>query len=206
MEKRRISALEIIATVALIVIAATVVVLFFFPSFKCDPGKCEAMKSEVIAAWVQAVGSIIALGIAIWIPANQRKHDDIANSLKEFEAACCRARRLEYVAAELAILIARIHSTAVAQIALGEVAFDRLMFGDILGRLSDLEREGARDGNIAIVAGLRMVLSELHDALVTTSIYHPLPNADELFTQWETMAKQLCQNAVDFGKELQMKG
>lgn len=66
--------LEVIVAVALTVIAFTVVILLF-----------PSMKGEVAAAWIQAIGSIVAIGVAIAIPAVQRKKDRIKARREELE-------------------------------------------------------------------------------------------------------------------------
>jgi hypothetical protein len=54
--KSNIFVLEVVATTAIVAIAFTVLLLLF-----------PFMKSEVVAAWVQAIGSLGAIWVAVWL-------------------------------------------------------------------------------------------------------------------------------------------
>lgn len=64
MDKNRAPILECLAVASLLVMAATVIFVLF-----------PSMQSSDTAAWVQAVGSVVAIGVAVWLPHRQHKQD-----------------------------------------------------------------------------------------------------------------------------------
>lgn len=72
MNKFRFPVLEAVATAAIFSIAVTVALLLF-----------PALKSEAFAAWVQAIGSIGAILVAIWVSSEQHRKQGIREAERE---------------------------------------------------------------------------------------------------------------------------
>jgi hypothetical protein len=72
MNKFRFPVLEAVATTAILSIAVTVALLLF-----------PALKSEASAAWVQAIGSIGAILVAIWVSAEQQRKQGLREAERE---------------------------------------------------------------------------------------------------------------------------
>jgi hypothetical protein len=53
-----------------------------------------------LASWVQAIGSIAALGLAVWIPANQRRHEYELNVAHDKQRSLGYATRLHLMIKE----------------------------------------------------------------------------------------------------------
>ncbi|WP_397448724.1 hypothetical protein [Pseudomonas sp. NA-150] len=142
--------------VALVIAAAVVVVLLL--------GVGLFLKSADWAGWIQAVGLVVGLMLAVAIPAIQRKQD-AANQHKHVrEREISYARRMQYLCGELNELLAKINVNLIHLRATDRHRLQHTL-QDFLHRLFESHKRDLNDDRVVIAHEMRQVVNELVDEL-----------------------------------------
>ena len=100
------------------------------------------------ASWVQAVGSIVALGIAIWIPYHQKAMDRTDEIQRAIETELQHAKRLRQLAGDVVMVTKRLYPY-LKRVDAGEPSRIEATFtADILDRMATFEASDARQRSI----------------------------------------------------------
>ncbi|MGV8920668.1 MAG: hypothetical protein ACOH2R_23245 [Pseudomonas sp.] len=142
--------------VALVIAAAVVVVLLL--------GVGLFLKSADWAGWIQAVGLVVGLMLAVAIPAIQ-KNQDAANERKQVrEREIGYARRMQYFCGELNELLAKINVNLIHLRATDRHRLQHTL-QDFLHRLFESHKRDLNDDRVVIAHEMRQVVNELVDEL-----------------------------------------
>ncbi|WP_434033672.1 hypothetical protein [Cupriavidus sp. a3] len=121
---------------------------------------CHAMwpDKDGMAAWFQAIGSVIAICVAIWIPARQRKLEREALVLEQLEASVVLANRMNVLANDFVFLL-----LAMGAKVRGPWTFelDVVAVNDLLARLRDYERDEVDSVRAGLAFDVRHLAREL---------------------------------------------
>ncbi|MGY2171880.1 hypothetical protein [Pseudomonas gingeri] len=114
--------------------------------------------------WIQAVGLIVGLMVAIAVPAIQRKQAFQAERRQLREREVGYARRLHYFGLEILELLARITASLAHLRATDRHRYQRIL-EDFLQRLFESHKHDLNDDRIVIIHELRKVAYALSDEL-----------------------------------------
>ena len=118
----------------------------------------EKWRGEGAAAWVQAIGSILAILVAIWVPARQSQKAMEARRLDQLQANIALARRLNILAYDFTFIMldmgVKVRGTWIFEL-------NVLAVTDMLDRLRDLERAEADDFRAGLAFDLRRLVRDL---------------------------------------------
>ena len=91
------------------------------------------------SGWVQAMGAIVAIGVAVVIPLYQRAHEQVAREEEKKELEIARAEQLYSLCAEAKDLIGGFDSEAMYADYSVTNAMRRSVLGDLLTRLNEAQ-------------------------------------------------------------------
>ncbi|WP_317921127.1 MULTISPECIES: hypothetical protein [unclassified Cupriavidus] len=121
---------------------------------------CHAMwpDKDGMAAWFQAIGSVIAIFIAVWVPARQRQFERETQHLEQLEAAVVLAHRMNVLANDFVFLL-----LAMGAKRTGHWIFelDVSAVSDLLARLRHYERDESDHVRAGLAFDLRRLVREL---------------------------------------------
>lgn len=142
--------------VALVTVAAVVAALLL--------GVGLFQKPADWAGWIQAIGLIVGLMVAIAVPGIQKKQDAASQHKQLREREVGYARRLQYLCSELNELLTKI---SVNLIHLRATDRHRLQhtLQDFLHRLFESHKRDLNDDRVVIAHELRQAVNELVDEL-----------------------------------------
>ncbi|RMS12946.1 hypothetical protein ALP72_100517 [Pseudomonas coronafaciens pv. coronafaciens] len=140
----------------LVIVASLVVVLLLGAGFTSRPSDW--------AGWMQAIGLIVGLMVAITVPAIQRKQDaELAHKqLRDREVGY--ARRMQYLCGELSELQGRI-SLNLAHLRASDRHSLKFTLQDYLHRLFESHKQDLNDDRVVLAYELRQVANDLIDEL-----------------------------------------
>ncbi|WP_445672656.1 hypothetical protein [Pseudomonas inefficax] len=114
------------------------------------------------SGWVQAIGAIVAIGIAIWVPYNQRRQEAQERSDAKSELEVSRTDQLLSLANELEMIVGGLpHEWVGADYNLTN-QMSRKLFEDMIERLNYWQREELCSERLSICLSMRV---ELYDWL-----------------------------------------
>jgi hypothetical protein len=142
--------------VALVVVAAVVAVLLLGVGF--------FQKSADWAGWIQAVGLIVGLMVAIAVPGIQKSQEAKSQHKQMREREVGYARRLQYLCGELNELLAKISMNLIHLRATDRHRLQHTL-QDFLHRLFESHKHDLNDDRVVIAHELRQVVNELVDEL-----------------------------------------
>lgn len=118
----------------------------------------EKWRGEGAAAWVQAIGSIVAIFVAVWVPARQHRKAIEARRVEQLQANVVLARRLNVLAYDFTFILLDMGVKVP-----GTWIFDLnvLAVTDMLDRLRDLERAETDDFRAGLAFDLRRLVRDL---------------------------------------------
>jgi len=142
--------------VVLVTVAVVVAVLLL--------GIGALQKPSDWAGWIQAIGLVVGLMMAVGIPAIQKKQEATAQHRQLREREIGFARRMQYLCAELHELMSRINANLIH---LRATDRHRLQHNlqDFLHRLFESHQQDLNDDRVVIAHELRQVVNELVDEL-----------------------------------------
>ncbi|WP_297831932.1 hypothetical protein [Pseudomonas sp.] len=142
--------------VVLVIVAAVVAVLLL--------GVGAFQRSADWAGWIQAMGLIVGLMVAVAIPAIQKKQDATVQHKHLREREIGFSRRMQYLCAELNELLSKVSVNLVHLRATDRHRLQHTL-QDYLHRLFESHREDLNDDRVVIAHELRQVVNELVDEL-----------------------------------------
>lgn len=143
---------------ALVFAAAIVAVLLLFTGLFVKPSDW--------AGWIQAIGLIVGLMMAVTVPAIQRRQDLPAQQKQIRDRETGYARRMQYLCAELNELLGKITVNLVHLRATDRHRLQRTL-EDYLHRLFESHKLDQNDDRVVIAHELRLIANELIDELET---------------------------------------
>ncbi|WP_296256341.1 MULTISPECIES: hypothetical protein [unclassified Pseudomonas] len=116
------------------------------------------------AGWIQALGLIVGLMIAIAVPAIQRRQDLALQHKQLRDRETGYARRIQYLCGELSELLARISVNLLHLRAADRHRLQRVL-EDYLHRLFESHKLDQNDDRVVIAHELRLVANEMIEEL-----------------------------------------
>ncbi|HEY0290197.1 MAG TPA: hypothetical protein VGC62_24845 [Pseudomonas sp.] len=141
---------------AMVFVAAVVAVLLLVAGFFVRPTNW--------AGWIQAIGLIVGLMMAVAVPAIQNRQNLAAQQKLLRERETGYARRLQYLCAELNELLTRVTVNLVHLRAADRHRLQRTL-EDYLHRLFESHKLDQNDDRVVIAHELRLVANELTEEL-----------------------------------------
>lgn len=114
------------------------------------------------AAWVQAIGSILAIGIAIWVPYSQRELEVKKQVIAKQELELSRTEQLLSICNELHHIVSVLPSEHAGADYNLTNEMSRKLFESLVDRLNSLQREELNGVRLGLCLKLRM---EIYDWL-----------------------------------------
>ncbi|MDY7559865.1 hypothetical protein QN382_08350 [Pseudomonas sp. 10B1] len=142
--------------VVLVTVAAVVAVLLL--------GIGAFQKTTDWAGWIQAIGLIVGLMMAITVPAIQKKQHAGTEHIQMREREIGFSRRMQYLCAELTELLIKINVNLVHLRATDRHRLQHTL-QDYLHRLFESHKQDLNDDRVVIAHELRQVVNELVDEL-----------------------------------------
>ncbi|OCX17288.1 hypothetical protein [Pseudomonas graminis] len=148
-----------------------------------------------LASWVQALGSIAALGLAVWIPASQRRYEFRRNAAQERDRSVGYATRLFLMIKELETAILAIND----RYQLGTSSVD-LQIAVVLERLLDRFHDGFRDDldaeRIILTMDFRSLLTDLITVLRADLGFPGKDHRDGQVSEFKQLFEPMLDNAA----------
>ncbi|RJX82665.1 hypothetical protein [Pseudomonas sp. LS-2] len=141
---------------ALVVVAAIVAVLLLVTGLFVKPSDW--------AGWIQAIGLMVGLMIAISVPAIQRRQDQIAQQKEVRARETGYSRRMQYLCGELNEMLAKITVNLVHLRASDRHRLQRTL-EDYLHRLFESHKLDQNDDRVVIAHELRLVANDMIEEL-----------------------------------------
>ena len=116
------------------------------------------------AGWIQAIGLIVGLMMAIAVPAIQKRQDFAFQQKQVRDRETGYARRIQYLCGELNEVLARISVNLMHLRAADRHRLQR-MLEDYLGRLFESHKLDQNDDRVVIAHELRLVANEMIEEL-----------------------------------------
>ncbi|MNL07259.1 hypothetical protein D3C87_1279310 [compost metagenome] len=153
--------------------------------------------TEGMAAWVQAVGSILAVLIAVMISARDRKIVRDDRHREQIERRIAVSYDLAAVALELQLRIAKLGAMALDDGRKGEHATEVIVMKDLLRRLGNLGSGDSPETLKNLVFEIRQLLAEVLAYAIGRSLTgSPPPTVDWL--TWQERSNNLFKQATMF--------
>lgn len=172
----------------------------------------KGLGSAELAAWVQAIGATVAIGIAIWVPYQQKLQAVLEGKVRSFHHAMAivndlrgRVTYLHQIYAEGNRPLAALTTTSATLLRRYETLYDRDLYAFMPGPIVD--RITAMSGSFnGIEASVALRSSQLDNKPHAMLLPHAWPegvspfeqlyqNLDDLFTHLEAEANALREHA-----------
>ncbi|CAG4919333.1 hypothetical protein [Paraburkholderia saeva] len=161
--------------------------------------------SASAASWVQALGSLAAIGIAVWVPLRERRATE--KRLADERAARSRqqAEQVRTLAADTAILIHNSIARAPENWNKGGVGAEVEPFSDLSQRVVAVEQNEFNKHRLAILFGMRALLTEVRELVRQHDRQGPRWNAEskrldvqleQNSDRWRQIANNLNDEAI----------
>lgn len=142
--------------VVVVIIASALAVLLLGAGFFSRPADW--------AGWVQAIGLIVGIMVAVAVPSIQRKQEAELARTERREREVGFARRMQYLCAELCELQARINLNLVHLRATDRHRLQHTL-QDYLHRLFESHKQDLNDDRVVLAHELRQIAGDLIDEL-----------------------------------------
>lgn len=142
--------------VVVVIIASALAVLLLGAGFFSRPADW--------AGWVQAIGLIVGIMVAVAVPSIQRKQEAELARTERREREVGFARRMQYLCAELSELQARINLNLVHLRATDRHRLQHTL-QDYLHRLFESHKQDLNDDRVVLAHELRQIAGDLIDEL-----------------------------------------
>lgn len=154
-------------------------------------------EGQTWAAWVQAVGSILAVLIAVWLSARDRKviREDRLREMEERRKAV--SYDLTAVALELQLRIAKLCAMALEDGRKGEHATEVIVMRDLLRRLGHLGSGDSPEVLKNLTFEIRQLIAEVLAYAIGRSLSTSSPSTVDWIT-WQERSNNLFKQASFF--------
>ncbi|NPT59696.1 hypothetical protein [Paraburkholderia elongata] len=116
--------------------------------------------SASASGWAQALGSLAAIFIAVWVPLRERRATEARIAAEKFQRAHRLAERLRSITFDVILLVHNTLAKAESRWNRGEKALDIDQISELNQRLTAAQQDEYNKQRIVILDGLRALLKE----------------------------------------------